>query len=51
MEGILRAVRKIIRNATSLLGVILVSFFIVVAICAPFLAPPPYGDPYQIPRS
>jgi len=52
MEEILRTVKKIMRNAVSLLGVVLVSFFIVIAICAPFLAPPSYpGDPYQLPRS
>ncbi|NPV54361.1 MAG: ABC transporter permease [Firmicutes bacterium] len=43
--------RKLVRNPISLLGLILVIFFIFVALAAPWLAPPRYSDePYRIPR-
>ncbi|HHV62631.1 MAG TPA: ABC transporter permease [Firmicutes bacterium] len=43
--------KKLVRNPVSLLGLILVIFFIFVALAAPWLAPPRYPDePYRIPR-
>ena len=45
-----RTLRKLFSNATSLLGIILLVFFIIIAIFAPVLAPPLSDDPYQIPR-
>jgi peptide/nickel transport system permease protein len=44
-------VRRLLFNPLSLIGMILVAFFIVVAVAAPYLAPPQWPDqPYRIPR-
>lgn len=44
-------VRRLVKNPTSLLGLILVLFFAAVALLAPVLAPPVYPEePYRIPR-
>jgi len=44
--------KKLLRNPTSLMGVVLLIFFVMVALLAPWLAPPrPNSDPYQIPRA
>jgi peptide/nickel transport system permease protein len=45
-------VRQVARNPLSLAGVIIIAFFIVIAIFAPLIAPAPAGhhDPYMIPR-
>lgn len=45
-------VRQIAKNPLSLAGVIIIAFFIVIAIFAPLIAPTPAGraDPYMIPR-
>jgi len=44
--------RQIAKNPLSVAGVIVIAFFIVVAIFAPLIAPTPVGhhDPYMIPR-
>jgi peptide/nickel transport system permease protein len=44
--------RQIAKNPLSLAGVIIIGFFIVIAIFAPLIAPTPAGraDPYMIPR-
>jgi peptide/nickel transport system permease protein len=44
---------KLIKNPTSLIGIVLLVFFILVAIFAPLIAPPEARsrDPYMIPRS
>jgi len=42
---------KLIKNPTSLTGILLILFFAAVALLAPVLAPPPRPDePYRIPR-
>jgi peptide/nickel transport system permease protein len=47
-----RWVRALVRNPISIAGVLLVLFYVVVAILAPVLAPPPIpSEPYQIPRN
>ncbi len=52
MEGFLKVLRKIAKNPTSLAGLILVLFFVVIAIIAPLIAHPEYPDtPYQMPQS
>jgi len=47
-----RIVRGLLTNPLSVLGLVIVFFFLVVAILAPTLAPPvrPNADPYNIPR-
>jgi len=45
-----RTLRKLFSNATSLIGIILLILFVVVAIFAPIIAPPLSDDPYQVPR-
>ena len=45
-----RTIKKLFSNTTSLIGIILLFIFIIIAICAPIIAPPLSGDPYQIPR-
>jgi len=44
--------RQLLSNPLSLSGMILISIFIVIAVFAPIIAPPPEGarDPYDIPR-
>lgn len=44
--------KQLLRNPTSLIGLILVLFFIVMALAAPVIAPPAENarDPYMIPR-
>jgi len=44
--------RQLVRNPLSLVGLVIIALFIVIAIAAPFIAPPPEGhrDPYMIPR-
>lgn len=45
------AVRRLLLNPTSLTGIILVAFFVVVALAAPVLAPPKdQREPYRIPK-
>jgi len=45
-------VRQIVKNPLSVAGIIILTFFVVIAIFAPLIAPPPEGhvDPYMIPR-
>ncbi len=45
-----RTLRKLFSNATSLIGIILLILFVVIAIFAPIIAPPLSGDSYQVPR-
>ena len=44
--------RQLVRNPLSLAGLIIITIFAIIAIFAPFIAPPPEGhlDPYMIPR-
>jgi peptide/nickel transport system permease protein len=50
-ERVPRWVKALVRNPVSITGTLLVIFFIVIAILAPVLAPPPIPSlPYQIPR-
>jgi len=52
MERFIKIAKKIARNPTSLAGLLLVLFYVAIAIFAPFLAKPPYPDtPYQMPQS
>ena len=49
--AIMAILRRLVKNRVSLLGLILLAFFAVVALAAPWLAPPEAGhDPYRIPR-
>jgi peptide/nickel transport system permease protein len=44
-------VRQLVKNPLSLVGIILIFIFVIIAIIAPLIAPPPqYRDPYLIPR-
>lgn len=46
-----RTARKFIRNPLGMIGLLLLVFFVVIAILAPVLAPPAWeGEPYRIPR-
>ncbi len=45
-----RIIKKLLSNSTSLIGLILLFIFIVIAIFAPYIAPPLFSDPYEIPR-
>lgn len=45
-----RIVVGLLRTPASILGFILIGFFVLVAICAPLIAPPATGNPYDIPR-
>ncbi len=45
-----RTVRKLFSNASSLVGIVLLFIFIIIAILAPVIAPPLSDDPYQVPR-
>jgi len=45
-----RTLRKLFSNATSLIGIIFLILFVVIAIFAPIIAPPLSDDPYQVPR-
>ena len=45
-----RTLRKLFSNASSLVGIVLLFVFIIIAIFAPVIAPPLSDDPYQIPR-
>ena len=45
-----RTLRKLFSNASSLVGIVLLFVFIIIAILAPVIAPPLSEDPYQIPR-
>lgn len=45
-----RILKKLFSNITSLIGIILLIFFIIIAIFAPVITPPLYDDPYQVPR-
>lgn len=46
-----RVLKGLVTTPTSIIGLILIAFFILVAIAAPLIAPPlPGRDPYQIPR-
>jgi peptide/nickel transport system permease protein len=46
-----RMVRGLVTNPLSVMGLLLLVFFLFVALAAPLLAPPrPGADPYQIPR-
>jgi len=48
----MKIVKKLLTNPTSLIGILLLLAFILMAIFAPWLAPPPENvrDPYMIPR-
>jgi len=45
-----RILKKLFSNATSLIGIILLFFFIMIAIFAPAITPALSDNPYQIPR-
>jgi peptide/nickel transport system permease protein len=45
-----RILRKLFSNASSLVGIVLLFVFIIIAILAPVIAPPLSEEPYQIPR-
>jgi peptide/nickel transport system permease protein len=45
-----RILRKLFSNASSLVGIVLLFIFIIIAILAPVIAPPLSEDSYQIPR-
>ncbi len=47
-----KVVKRLLTNATSLAGILLLLGFIIMAIIAPWIAPPPENsrDPYMIPR-
>jgi len=45
-----RIFRKLISNTASLIGLLLLLVFILIAVFAPYLAPPLFPDSYQIPR-
>ncbi|MEZ4769063.1 MAG: ABC transporter permease [Caldilineales bacterium] len=47
-----QALRKLLRNPTAVVGLALLGVFLVIAIAAPLIAPPPANarDPYIIPR-
>ena len=45
-----RTIRKLFSNGSSLIGIVLLFIFIIIALFAPKIAPPLSGDPYQIPR-
>lgn len=48
----MKVVRRLLTNPTSLSGILLLLAFVVIAITAPWIAPPPENarDPYMIPR-
>jgi peptide/nickel transport system permease protein len=48
----MKIVKRLLTNPTSLFGILLLLIFVVVAVTAPWLAPPPENarDPYMIPR-
>ena len=43
-----RIIKKLLSNTTSLIGLLLLLFLVVIAIFAPYIAPPLFDDPYQI---
>ena len=45
-----RTIRKLFSNTSSLVGIVLLFIFIIIAIFAPLIAPPLSENPYQIPR-
>jgi len=45
-----RTLRKLFSNASSLVGIVLLFVFVIIAILAPVIAPPLSEDHYQIPR-
>ena len=45
-----RTIRKLFSNTSSLVGIVLLIIFIIIAVFAPMIAPPLSDDPYQIPR-
>ena len=45
-----RILKKLFSNTTSLVGIILLIFFIIIALFAPAITPPLSDDPYQVPR-
>jgi peptide/nickel transport system permease protein len=50
--GKYRTIKKLMGNPLGVIGVLLLVFFVVIAILAPVLAPPQWEDePYRIPRS
>jgi len=52
MTGLRYLLHQLRRNPLSIVGITIMLIFVVIAILAPVLAPPPKGyiDPYQIPR-
>jgi peptide/nickel transport system permease protein len=47
---IYRILVGLLRNPLSITGLVMLGFFVLVAVAAPVLAPPRGSDPYQIPR-
>ncbi|MBN1486612.1 MAG: ABC transporter permease [Anaerolineae bacterium] len=45
-----RALRGMVTNPTSIVGLVLLGLFLFIALAAPILAPPISSNPYQIPR-
>lgn len=48
----MKVIKKLLRNPTSLIGILLLVGYMLIAIFAPYIAPPPENsrDPYMIPR-
>jgi peptide/nickel transport system permease protein len=48
----MKVLRRLLKNPTSLTGIVLLVAFVIMAIVAPWMAPPPENarDPYMIPR-
>jgi peptide/nickel transport system permease protein len=48
----MKVLRRLLKNPTSLTGILLLAAFVIMAIAAPWIAPPPENarDPYMIPR-
>ncbi len=45
-----RTIHKLVTNPLSLIGIVLIVFFVVIAVIAPWITKPEYGNPYIIPR-
>lgn len=45
-----RIIKKLLNNTASLIGLFLLIVFVLIAIFAPYIAPPMFSDPYQIQR-
>ena len=52
LSGVIKVLKQLVCTPTSLIGILILLGFVVIAILAPVLAPPPENarDPYMIPR-